>query len=43
MDNLRFVDKMGVLSNKTFLEVFHTNKEFVQFTKLNMSEGTGIF
>ena len=34
---------MGALSGKTFQEVFSTNKDFVEFTKNNMSNGTGIF
>ena len=34
---------MGSLSGKTFVEVFETNKEFVDFSKNNMSRGTGIF
>ena len=34
---------MGIISGKTFNEVFENNKEFVTFTVNNMSEGTGIF
>ena len=34
---------MGQISGKTFTEVFENNKEFVEFTRNNMSEGTGIF
>ena len=34
---------MGQLSGKTFEEVFSTNKNFVEFTLNNMSQGTGIF
>ena len=34
---------MGKISGKTFNEVFETNKEFVDFTVNNMSQGTGIF
>ena len=41
---LRFATvDMGHISGKTFSEVFETNKEFVEFTRNNMSEGTGIF
>ena len=40
----RFAElNMGAISGKTFEEVFETNKEFVEFTINNMSEGTGIF
>ena len=34
---------MGKISGKTFNEVFENNKEFVDFTVNNMSQGTGIF
>ena len=34
---------MGQISGKTFDEVFEKNKDFVEFTLNNMSEGTGIF
>ena len=41
---LRFAKQnMGAVSGKTFDEVFATNKEFVDFTVHNMSQGTGIF
>ena len=41
---LRFAAvNMGQISGKTFTEVFEKNKEFVEFTRNNMSEGTGIF
>ena len=40
---LKFVDNMGALSNKTFEEVFKSNKDFVEFTKTSMSCGEGIF
>ena len=34
---------MGVISGKTFDEVFESNKEFVDFTVKSMSQGCGIF
>ena len=34
---------MGAISGLTFNEVFENNKEFVNFTVNNMSNGTGIF
>ena len=34
---------MGVISGRTFNEVFENNKEFVNFTVNNMSKGSGIF
>ena len=41
---LRFAAvNMGAISGQTFEQVFEKNKEFVEFTRNNMSEGTGIF
>jgi hypothetical protein len=41
---LRFAKvDMGAISGKSFDEVFQNNKEFVEFTVNNMSQGTGIF
>ena len=34
---------MGKISGRTFEQVFEKNKEFVEFTQNNMSNGTGIF
>jgi uncharacterized protein YifE (UPF0438 family) len=42
-ETLIFKKEMGDLSEKTFLEVYDTNKEFVEFSQKNMSNGTGIF
>ena len=41
--NLKFQKEMGNLSEKTFLEVYTTNQDFVDFSKKSMSGGTGIF
>ena len=43
LQNLRFVKNMGKLSLLSFLDVYNTNDEFVQFTREAMSEGKGIF
>ena len=43
LERMKFQDKMGDLSNKTFKEVFTSNKEFVEFTVKSMREGKGIF
>ncbi len=42
MDNTIFPDIFG-LKGKSFLEVFTTKKEFVDFTANEMNECTGIF
>ena len=34
---------MGFLSNKTFEEVFATNKEYVEFCRKHISKPTGTF
>jgi hypothetical protein len=43
LERLTFTDKMGDLSNKTFKQVYETNEDFVEFSKVSMSKGTGIF
>ena len=43
LQNLRFVKNMGKLSLLSFLDVYDTNDEFVQFTREAMTEGKGIF
>ena len=43
LQDLKFVKNMGKLSLLSFLEVYNTNDEFVQFTRESMSEGKGIF
>ena len=43
LQNLRFVKNMGKLSLLSFLDVYDTNDEFVQFTREAMGEGKGIF
>ena len=43
LQNLRFVKNMGKLSLLSFLDVYDTNDEFVQFTREGMSEGKGVF
>ena len=43
LQELRFVEHMGKLSLLSFLDVYNTNDEFVQFTKESMSVGKGIF
>ena len=40
---LRFVAKMGVLSEKTFKEVYDSNQDFVDFTRASMRSGKGVF
>ena len=42
-ENLTFKREMGDLSGKSFIEVYDTNKAFVEFSKKSMSKGTGIF
>ena len=42
-ENLKFQKEMGNLSEKTFLEVYTTNQEFVEFSRKSMKSGTGIF
>ncbi len=42
MDNTTFPDLFG-LKDKTFLEIFNTKKEFVDFTANEMNDCTGIF
>ena len=43
LGKLKFVKDMGVLSDKTFKEVFYNNQDFVDFTRTSMSQGKGIF
>ena len=43
LQNLKFKNEMGNLSNLTFKQVFETNPDFVDFTKKSMSGGKGIF
>ena len=43
LENLKFVKQMGVLSEKSFKEVFNSNQDFVDFTRTSMSQGKGIF
>ena len=43
LQKLRFVKNMGKLSLLSFLDVYNTNDEFVQFTRESMSVGKGIF
>ncbi len=42
MDHTKFPDIFG-LKGTTFLEVFNTKKEFVDFTANEMNDCTGIF
>ena len=41
--HMNFGDKMGLLTNKSFADVYKHNKAFVDFSSTNMSEGKGIF
>ena len=34
-------DNMGFLSNKTFEEVFASNKEYVEFSRKHITKATG--
>jgi hypothetical protein len=43
LQNLKFKNEMGNLSNLTFKQVFENNPDFVDFTKKSMSDGKGIF
>ena len=43
LQNLKFKNEMGNLSNLTFKQVFENNPDFVDFTKKSMSGGKGIF
>ena len=43
LEQLKFVEQMGILSKKTFKEVYDTNQDFVDFTRVSMSQGKGIF
>ena len=43
LQDLKFVKNMGKLSMLSFLDVYNTNDDFVQFTREAMSEGKGIF
>ena len=43
LSKLKFVQKMGALSDRTFQQVYETNQEFVDFTRESMSQGKGIF
>ena len=42
-EDLKFKSEMGDLSDKSFLEVYDSNKDFVDFSKKSMRSGTGIF
>ena len=43
LEGLKFVKKMGALSEKSFQEVFESNQDFVDFTQASMTQGKGIF
>ena len=43
LEQLKFVKQMGVLSEKTFKQVYDSNDDFVEFTRTSMSQGDGIF
>ena len=43
LEQLQFVDQMGALSKKSFKQVYDTNQDFVDFTRVSMSQGNGIF
>ena len=43
LSKLRFVKKMGAVSDKSFKEVYNSNQPFVDFTRESMSQGKGIF
>ena len=42
-EHMKFGDKMGLLTNKSFVDVYTQNKAFVEFSTTSMSEGKGIF
>ena len=43
LENLKFVQQMGALSEQTFKQVYQSNQDFVEFTRTSMSQGAGIF
>ena len=43
LSKIMFVKQMGVLSERTFQQVYEENPEFVDFTRESMSQGKGVF